>query len=79
MNPTSSLVTVRSYPWLKNRSLLIGDAAHAIVPFYGQGMNCGFEDCRVLNDLLIEYDDDWDEVLPKFQKSRKNKRDLNYL
>jgi kynurenine 3-monooxygenase len=43
-NPTSSLVTVRCWPWVRNRTVLLGDAAHAIVPFYGQGINCGFED-----------------------------------
>src|SRR5688572_14688233 len=48
-NTTSSLVTMKCYPWARNKSLLIGDAAHAIVPFYGQGMNSGFEDCRILN------------------------------
>jgi len=48
-SPASSLVTVKCFPWTKNKTLLIGDAAHAIVPFYGQGMNAGFEDCRVLN------------------------------
>lgn len=70
-NPVSSLVTVRCFPWVKNNSLLIGDAAHAIVPFYGQGMNAGFEDCRVLNDLLNTYQDDWKKVLPEFQSLRK--------
>ncbi|QSE97537.1 FAD-dependent oxidoreductase [Fulvivirga lutea] len=70
-NPTSSLITIKSYPWVKNRTLLIGDASHAIVPFYGQGMNSGFEDCRVLNDLLNDYEDDWSKVLPKFQEQRK--------
>jgi kynurenine 3-monooxygenase len=50
---------------------LIGDAAHAIVPFYGQGMNAGFEDCRILNDLLNLHNDDWDIVLAEFQKLRK--------
>jgi kynurenine 3-monooxygenase len=70
-NPTSSLVTVRCYPWVKNKTLLIGDAAHAIVPFFGQGMNAGFEDCRVLNQLLNEHNDNWEEVLPIFQKLRK--------
>lgn len=70
-NPSSSLVTMRCYPWVKNRTLLIGDAAHAIVPFYGQGMNAGFEDCRVLNELLDSTSDDWSKVLPLFQQDRK--------
>ncbi len=70
-NPTSSLVTVKCYPWVKNNTLLIGDAAHAIVPFYGQGMNAGFEDCRVLNKLLDEHQDNWEMVLPAFQQLRK--------
>lgn len=70
-NPTSSLVTVRCFPWVRNKTLLIGDAAHAVVPFYGQGMNCGFEDCRVLNDLLNEHKDNWTDVLPAYQELRK--------
>jgi kynurenine 3-monooxygenase len=71
VNPTSSLVTVKCFPWLKNKTLLMGDAAHAIVPFYGQGMNAGFEDCRILNQLLDEHADDWGRVLPLFQNLRK--------
>lgn len=74
-NPTSSLVTVRCYPWIKNNTLLIGDAAHAIVPFFGQGMNAGFEDCRILNDLLNQHDDQWEKVLPQFQHERKKDAD----
>lgn len=71
-NPTGSLVTVRSFPWsFENKLVLIGDAAHAIVPFYGQGMNCGFEDCTVLNKLLDEYRDDWDKVIPAYEQQRK--------
>lgn len=70
-NPTSSLVTIRCYPWFSNKTLLIGDAAHGIVPFFGQGMNCGFEDCRILNGLLDTYKDDWEMVLPIFQQLRK--------
>jgi kynurenine 3-monooxygenase len=70
-NPTSSLVTVKCYPWVKKNTLLIGDAAHAIVPFYGQGMNAGFEDCRVLNNLLDEHKDNWETLLPAFQQLRK--------
>ena len=68
-NPTSSLVTMKCYPWVRNKILVIGDAAHAVVPFYGQGMNAGFEDCRILNSLLDTYR--WDDVLPAFQKQRK--------
>lgn len=70
-NPTASLVTVKCYPWVRHKTLLIGDAAHAIVPFYGQGMNAGFEDCRILNDLLNQHQDNWATVLPEFQTLRK--------
>ncbi len=70
-NPTCSLVTVRCFPWVRNKTFVIGDAAHALVPFYGQGMNAGFEDCRVLNDLLNKFDDDWEKVLPEFQTLRR--------
>jgi kynurenine 3-monooxygenase len=70
-NPTSSLVTIRSYPWTKNNVSVIGDAAHAIVPFYGQGMIAGFEDCYVLNKLLDEHNDDWQETLAAFEIQRK--------
>jgi kynurenine 3-monooxygenase len=70
-NPTSSLVTMKCYPWALNKTLLIGDAAHAIVPFYGQGMNAGFEDCRILNALLDEYQDDWIQAIQAFQQKRK--------
>lgn len=71
-NPTSSLVTVKCFPWVfDNKIALIGDAAHAIVPFYGQGMNCGFEDCVVLNDLIDKYKENWDLILPEYQNLRK--------
>jgi kynurenine 3-monooxygenase len=66
----SSLVTVKCFPWTKNKTMLIGDAAHAIVPFYGQGMNAGFEDCRVLNQLL-DHSSDWTTLFNEFQKLRK--------
>ncbi|GAB3342848.1 NAD(P)/FAD-dependent oxidoreductase [Marivirga atlantica] len=74
-NPTSSLVTVKCYPWVKNNCVLIGDASHAIVPFYGQGMNAGFEDCFVLNKLLNEFDDNWDKTLNAYQQLRKEDGD----
>ncbi len=70
-NPTSSLVTIRCFPWHRGNTLLIGDASHGIVPFYGQGMNSGFEDCRILNDLLDEYEDDWAQVMDRFETIRK--------
>ena len=70
-NPTSSLVTIKCYPWVRNNTFLIGDAAHGIVPFFGQGMNAGFEDCRILNRLLNTYGDEWNKVLPEFQQLRK--------
>lgn len=70
-NPTASLVTVRCSPWEVNeRFLILGDAAHAIVPFYGQGMNSGFEDCSRLDDLLEEESDDWALVIKKFSAER---------
>ncbi len=74
-NPTSSLVTVKCYPWVKNRTMLIGDAAHAVVPFYGQGMNCGFEDCRVFEDILNDTEDNWEVALNRYQESRKPNAD----
>jgi kynurenine 3-monooxygenase len=71
-NPTSSLVTVKCFPWVReDKFALIGDAAHAIVPFFGQGMNCGFEDCRVLNELIDKHNDDWSLILDEYQNLRK--------
>lgn len=71
-NPTSSLVTVKCFPWVReDQFALIGDAAHAIVPFFGQGMNCGFEDCRVLDELIDKYGDDWATILQQYQALRK--------
>ncbi len=71
-NPTSSLVTIKCFPWVRDHSFaLIGDAAHAMVPFFGQGMNCGFEDCAVLDEQIEKYGDDWDKILSEFQELRK--------
>lgn len=69
-NPNSSLCIIRCYPWVAGQSALIGDAAHAIVPFYGQGMNSGFEDCRILNKILDE-EADWKLAMDRYQKERK--------
>ncbi|MFN8276962.1 MAG: NAD(P)/FAD-dependent oxidoreductase [Chitinophagales bacterium] len=73
-NPTASLCTMRCYPWVHGNIALIGDAAHAIVPFYGQGMNCGFEDVRLLGEFL-DAGTDWDQQLDAWQKSRKPNAD----
>jgi kynurenine 3-monooxygenase len=71
-NPASSLVIMRCDPWQFNGTVaLIGDAAHAIVPFYGQGMNAGFEDCTVLDDLLDAHGEDWPNVLPEYSRIQK--------
>lgn len=74
-NNTSSLTTIRCYPWVINNTFLIGDAAHGVVPFYGQGMNAGFEDCFVLNELLDKHQDDWKNTLVEFQELRKPDND----
>ncbi|MEK7855777.1 MAG: FAD-dependent monooxygenase, partial [Acidobacteriota bacterium] len=80
-NPTGSLGTVKCWPWnVAGRSLLLGDAAHALVPFYGQGMNCAFEDVRVLDSLLSEPGAlmdapssafDWQSVYTEYGQLRK--------
>jgi len=68
----SSLVTVHGYPWCyKDKVALIGDAAHAIFPFYGQGMNAGFEDCRVLNGIIEENYGQWFNIFKEYQGQRK--------
>lgn len=69
-NPASSLVTIKSYPWIQSNTMVLGDAAHAVVPFYGQGMNCGFEDCYELNKLIEKNGDDWDATFKEFNASR---------
>ena len=70
-NPTSSLVTIRCNPWThKDRFMIIGDASHAIVPFYGQGMNSGFEDCTVLNELMDVHNEDWPAIFEAMNRDR---------
>ncbi|MFZ1665922.1 MAG: NAD(P)/FAD-dependent oxidoreductase [Flavobacteriales bacterium] len=71
-HPQSTLVIVRCSPWTHgSTAALFGDAAHAMVPFYGEGMNAGYEDCKVLNDLLDEHgDDNWGAVLNAYDKHR---------
>jgi len=66
------LSLVHIYPWVVNDNVgLIGDAAHAMVPFYGQGMNSGFEDCRILNELIAKNKGDWAETFSQYQQQRK--------
>lgn len=74
-NPTGSLATIRCYPWVKGKTALLGDSAHAVVPFYGQGMNCSFEDCVVLDEFIEMYNGDWPKILDEYQKSRKPNAD----
>lgn len=75
-NPTGALVTVKCAPWnLGGKAVLIGDAAHAIVPFFAQGMNSGFEDCAVLNGLVDSADPDWEKVFMRFTQLRKPNAD----
>ncbi|GBL35980.1 kynurenine 3-monooxygenase [Filimonas sp.] len=76
-NPTSSLVTVKCYPWIyEDKSMIIGDAAHAIVPFYGQGMNAGFEDCRILMETIdASIDKEWGGIFKTYQEARKKNGD----
>jgi len=71
-NPTGTMVTIKCSPWhVEGISLLLGDAAHAIVPFFGQGINCGFEDCSCLVGLLDQHGAEWPRVSAEFEKERK--------
>ena len=70
-HPLSSLAIVRCYPWTHGKTALIGDSAHATVPFYGQGMNAGFEDCTVLWELMKKHNEDWELVFNEYQETHK--------
>ncbi|MEY2601098.1 MAG: kynurenine 3-monooxygenase [Verrucomicrobiota bacterium] len=71
-NPTGSLVTIRSAPWFyKDKVALVGDAAHAVVPFYGQGMNAAFEDCVVLDECMAEFPQDRERAFAEYFQRRK--------
>ena len=71
-NPTGAMVTIKCSPWhVEGRALLLGDAVHAIVPFFGQGINCGFEDCTSLVGLLDRHGADWLHVFAEFERERK--------
>ena len=70
-NGPATLVTIKCFPWHTRNSLLIGDSAHAIVPFYGQGMNAAFEDCRIFVETAESLDFEWPLVFEKFTRERK--------
>lgn len=75
-NPTSAMVTMKCYPWTYwDKVALVGDSAHAIVPFYGQGMNAGFEDIFVLNSLITKNGNDWETIFKEYQEQRKPNAD----
>ncbi|OWP82959.1 kynurenine 3-monooxygenase [Flavobacterium davisii] len=75
-NPTSYLVMMKCFPWTyEDKVALIGDSAHAIVPFYGQGMNAGFEDITILAEMIAQYGDDWKTIFEEYQKERKPNAD----
>lgn len=75
-NPTSAMVTMKCYPWTYwDKVALVGDSAHAVVPFYGQGMNAGFEDIYVLNQLIENHINDWETIFSEYQLSRKPNAD----
>ena len=75
-NPTSALVTMKCYPWTYwDKVALVGDSAHAIVPFYGQGMNAGFEDVFELDQIIEKYGDDWQKIFEVYQEQRKPNAD----
>lgn len=75
-NPTGSLVTIRCAPWYyKDKAALVGDAAHAVVPFYGQGMNAAFEDCVVLDECLAEFPQDRQRAFAEYFARRKGNAD----
>ena len=75
-NPTSAMVTMKCYPWTYwDKVALVGDSAHAVVPFYGQGMNAGFEDIYVLNQLMHQHGDDWEAIFKQYQEQRKPNAD----
>jgi kynurenine 3-monooxygenase len=75
-NPTGSLVTIRCAPWFhKDKVALLGDAAHAVVPFYGQGMNAAFEDCVVLDECLAAFPNDRERAFTEYFQRRKENAD----
>ena len=85
-HPLASLAIIRCFPWTHGKVALMGDAAHATVPFFGQGMNAGFEDCSVLYSLMKKHNENWDVIFKEYETIRKPNGDavqdlslLNYI
>lgn len=74
-HPTGSLGTIKCSPWSTSKALLMGDAAHAVVPFYGQGMNCSMEDVLKLDQILNLEHENWDAAFSRYQSLRKQDTD----
>ncbi len=82
-NPVGNLGTIKCYPWQAfGKTLVMGDASHAIVPFYGQGMNASLEDVRIFDELIDEYEEvpsndsqNWEPIFEAFQEKRKENTD----
>jgi len=75
-NPNGNLITVKCGPWYyKEKAALLGDACHAIVPFFGQGMNAAFEDCTVLNECIGKHGSNWEKVYSEYYALRKENTD----
>jgi kynurenine 3-monooxygenase len=75
-HPVGYMATIKCYPWhVGGKALLLGDSAHAIVPFYGQGMNCAFEDCVALDACIARHGTDWEKVFADYQTARKHNTD----
>jgi len=71
-NPTGAMVTIKCAPWhIDGKALLLGDAAHAIVPFFGQGVNCAFESCAYLAECIDQHGNDWQKIFAEFENLRK--------
>ena len=73
-------MTIKITPWTyhgacQGKVLLIGDSAHGIVPFYGQGLNCGFEDCSFLNACIDKFQGDWEAIFREYEEGRKKNTD----
>lgn len=70
--PVGRLAMVKIFPWgYQNKILLVGDAAHGIVPFYGQGLNCGFEDCVFLSECIDKFSGNWERIFSEYEKGRR--------